>query len=113
MEEYVKKREKPKEWYAYESTSDHCWKVRDENGIIAKVGGNFQTDIEEANAARLIAASKEMLSALESIENDDNSIPDAIWQMRCNAILKAKNGLKGQCIECGRIDPCDGCLDFC
>ena len=65
MEEYVKKRDKPKEWYAYESTNDHCWKVRDENGIIAKVGGNFQTDIEEANAARLIAASKEMLLALE------------------------------------------------
>jgi hypothetical protein len=39
--------------------------------------------------AKLIAAAPEMLEALLSIENDDNSIPAAIWKMINAAIKKA------------------------
>ena len=42
----------------------------------------------EANA-KLIAAAPELLEALMNIENDGNTIPDTIWEMRCNAIKKA------------------------
>ena len=42
----------------------------------------------EANA-KLIASAPDLLEALISIENDDNSIPKAIWDMRNKAIEKA------------------------
>lgn len=38
----------------------------------------------------LIAAAPDMLEVLKSIENDDNSIPASIWEMRDNAIAKAE-----------------------
>jgi len=40
--------------------------------------------------ANLIAAAPDMYEALKSIENDDNSIPAAIWEMRNRAIAKAE-----------------------
>ena len=39
--------------------------------------------------AKLIAAAPLLLEALQSIENDDNSIPTTIWKMRNDAIKKA------------------------
>lgn len=39
--------------------------------------------------AKLIAAAPDLLEALLNIENDTNTIPDAIWNMRNNAIKKA------------------------
>ena len=45
---------------------------------------------EEAQAnAVLISAAPDLLEALISIENDDNSIPKAIWDLRNAAIKKA------------------------
>jgi len=46
------------------------------------------TKEDQANAD-LIAAAPELLEALQNIENDDNSIPAAIWELRNNAINKA------------------------
>jgi len=40
--------------------------------------------------AHLISAAPDMLEVLKSLENDDNSIPDAIWEMRNKAIAKAE-----------------------
>jgi len=37
------------------------------------------------------SAAPDMLEALKSIENDDNHIPKAIWEMRNKAIAKAEN----------------------
>ena len=59
---------------------------------IAYVRGNSLAE-REANA-RLIAAAPELLEALMSIENDNGSIPDAIWQMRNKAIQKAIGGVQ-------------------
>ena len=45
---------------------------------------------EEAQAnAVLISAAPDLLEALMNIENDDNSIPKEIWDMRNDAIRKA------------------------
>lgn len=44
---------------------------------------------EEEFNAKLIAAAPELLEALQSIENDDGSIPATIWEMRNEAISKA------------------------
>jgi hypothetical protein len=41
--------------------------------------------------AQLISAAPDLLEALMSIENDDNNIPKAIWDMRNKAIAKALN----------------------
>lgn len=41
--------------------------------------------------ASLLAASKDLLEALQSIENDDGHIPAAIWELRNKAINKALN----------------------
>ncbi len=38
---------------------------------------------------RLTAAATDLLEALLNIENDNNSIPETIWEMRNNAIRKA------------------------
>lgn len=38
----------------------------------------------------LVAMNKELLVALESIENDDGKIPDFMWNMIKSAIAKAK-----------------------
>jgi hypothetical protein len=43
---------------------------------------------EEADA-RAISSVPEMLDALMSLENDDGSIPDHVWDMRNNALKKA------------------------
>ena len=54
------------------------------------MGGESFPNIKEAIAnAKLIAAAPDLLEALMSIENDDNSIPKAIWNMRNKAIAKA------------------------
>ncbi len=50
--------------------------------------------IPDEDHQNLIAATPDLLEALESIENDDNSIPKKIWEMRNQAIKKAKEGVK-------------------
>jgi len=41
-------------------------------------------------ALEMIAQNADLLEALENIENDNGSIPKAIWDMRNAAIAKAK-----------------------
>ena len=50
------------------------------------------TDPEDAKyqIANLFCAAPDMLEVLKSLENDDGSIPDRIWQMRNNAIRDAE-----------------------
>lgn len=43
-------------------------------------------EIKHALDQRIRGAAHEMLHALKSIENDDGCIPEAIWQLRCDAI---------------------------
>ena len=44
---------------------------------------------EELANAKLITAAPDLLEALMSIENDNNTIPKNIWDMRNEAIKKA------------------------
>ena len=46
-------------------------------------------DEERKANAKLISAAPEMFEALLNIENDDNSIPKTIWDLRNAAIKKA------------------------
>lgn len=49
---------------------------------------------EETANANLIAAAPDLLEALETLENDDNSIPSFAWDMVQSAIAKAKGETK-------------------
>ena len=51
------------------------------------------TDNEDAKyqIANLFCAAPDMLDVLKSLENDDESIPRHIWQMRNDAIYRAEN----------------------
>lgn len=64
----------------------HAYDVVGANGC--KLTRGYWGEWAKADA-RLLAAAPEMLEALCSIENDDGSIPAAIWEMRCAAIAKA------------------------
>jgi len=59
-----------------------------DNTTIAKVFYG-ERSVCDANA-RLISAAPDLLDALKSIENDDGSIPKAIWDLRNAAIDKAE-----------------------
>lgn len=52
-------------------------------------GGFLIAESISNHDANLIAAAPDMLEALLSIENDNNQIPAAIWEMRNKAIAKA------------------------
>jgi hypothetical protein len=61
------------------------------------LGGAFSEELmvelplKEARAnAHLISAAPELYEALASIENDDESIPLTIWEMRNEALAKAR-----------------------
>jgi hypothetical protein len=56
--------------------------------IVAQAFGPTVGEAEKN--AQLIAAAPDMLEALENIENDNNSIPDTIWNMIQSSIKKAK-----------------------
>ncbi len=76
------------------------WKADDTDGWKVAEVGSYMTlsegqdtelgeECRQANA-RLIAAAPELYEALASIENDDGSIPQAIWDMRNAALAKAR-----------------------
>jgi hypothetical protein len=82
-----------------ETLGDEVWVVAgqpyDENYGLCEIAhvvsndGNMQP-LNRAADAHLIAAAPAMLAALESIENDDGRIPEAIWKMRNEALSKAR-----------------------
>lgn len=57
--------------------------------LIAIVPSRDVSYNEQKANAKLIAAAPDLLEALMNIENDDNSIPATIWEMRNAAIKKA------------------------
>jgi hypothetical protein len=59
-----------------------------DGNLLVSLCGNKKNEEAVANA-RLISAAPDLLHALMSIENDDNSIPKKIWDMRNKAIAKA------------------------
>ena len=70
-----------------------CHNIYTEHGKIITQFAAYEfryCSIEETNAnAKLIASAPDLLEALMSIENDNGSIPKAIWDMRNKAIEKA------------------------
>lgn len=72
----------------WETNNDYVW-----SGIVQICDiyeiDKENKDIEAMANAKLIAAAPELLEALLNIENDDNSIPKAIWDLRNAAIQKA------------------------
>ena len=60
------------------------------NSILPETDEEYKQQKEEIEAnMKLYAAAPEILEALLSIENDNNSIPKSIWEMRNKAINKA------------------------
>lgn len=57
--------------------------------IKTRTGGRRSAN-DVARVARKCAAAQELYDALSSIENDDGSIPKAIWDMRNAALAKAR-----------------------
>lgn len=57
--------------------------------LIAIVPSRDVSYNEQKANAKLITAAPDLLEALMNIENDDNSIPATIWEMRNAAIKKA------------------------
>lgn len=58
-------------------------------------GGHLICESVTPNNARLIAAAPELLEMLQSIENDDKSIPAAFWDRMQAVIVKAGGTRKG------------------
>jgi hypothetical protein len=59
------------------------------NRFVADCNKGLPGDVAIANA-HLIAAAPDLYDALASIENDDGSIPAAIWAARNAALKKAR-----------------------
>jgi hypothetical protein len=51
--------------------------------------GEHPIEMRNVHDARLIAQSKNLLEALQNLENDDESIPEHAWNMVQAAIAKA------------------------
>ena len=50
----------------------------------------YGSEEEQTANAHLMEAARDMYEALRSIENDDGSIPEAIWELRNKALAKAR-----------------------
>ena len=60
-----------------------------EKPIIRIAINNYATKSEAEANAQLISAAPDLFEALINIENDDNRIPETIWEMRNKALNKA------------------------
>jgi len=61
------------------------------SSIVKWHSANYGIEFPIIKDVILNSAAPDMLEALKSIENDDNHIPKAIWEMRNKAIAKAEN----------------------
>ena len=82
-------------WRAFRLPKSHDYnsnkpaiKQDKEHGLVLMVH-TFDGQQAEANT-RLAAAAPDMYEALRSIENDDGSIPNTIWEMAQKALAKAE-----------------------
>ncbi len=67
-------------------------KLNTGHGDLAYYGGYLVCEsIPSTKIANLIAAAPDAIEVLKSLENDNSSIPKAIWDMRNNAIAKAES----------------------
>ena len=80
------------EWKKYQRNGFGMCRIKDENMRDICDTYSFASSIsdEESEAnAKLISSAPDLLEALMNIDNDDNSIPKSIWDMRTAAIKKA------------------------
>lgn len=73
------------------SDTPHKQFISSGHGDVDYYGGYLVAESIPTIAYRnLIAAAPDMYEALKNIENDDNHIPNSIWEMIQNAINKAE-----------------------
>lgn len=86
----------PGPWKIVEDRNNHWGMVEIEGPAVTVRGLTVATNVDAATArritadARLIAAAPEMYELLRSIENDDNSVPDWLWQRISEVVDKAE-----------------------
>lgn len=67
----------------------------DNPDTVRAYGGYLVAESVTERNVHLITAAPDLLEALESIENDDGSIPESAWEMRNDAIAKARGRYEG------------------
>jgi hypothetical protein len=81
----------PGPWIPVEQgdADEYCILTPDKKWVAGFRLNGIQTLEKQRANIKLMAAAPELLEALMSIENDNNTIPDKIWKMRNDAIKKA------------------------